>query len=612
MRKLLFVCLVIFALLAILQMDLPASPAPLRIMPVGDSITEGWPVPGGYRAPLYHLLTDAGYNVDFVGTLTNNSSSDLPDPDHEGHYGWRIDHIDGIIDTSLAAVDDPDVILLLIGTNDYSQNSQLANIVQRIESLIEKIATNRPYAKVILANLLVRDEPYNTEIETTFNPYLPGIAQRQQAMGRDVFYDDIRSAVPLEDLPDQLHPDATGYAKMATNWFGVITNLFDPEGSKSAPAIARVLGSGLASVKVIFSKPIADESAIPGNFSLGGGLSITHAALDQINKREVTLTTTLQQPLTTYSVTVNSVHDRTAAQLEISSNSIAFFSSQEGPPASSKVAEAANYQLVYSLNIPDMPNYEDGLTYNMDHHAGVSEFSRIAYYLELEQTNGISNFVWVSMDAFTDNVNLIGVPTVASGAFFQQPITSMNVQSSVPEIVVGTNLSGGNIEFWPQDYSMNNTALVPNASDGVYDWGDSPYPGNYGSMQVHNHDAGQVIFAFNRWGGYGGKADIGIGNYPSGEPDWTFAGNASSYAIKTLQVFVLPVPSIKQAYFAAPSQFSINWDARPGAGYSVFKKPALDTSVWTRIGGLTATSNIAVFIDFDVTNRAGFYRVSSP
>ena len=612
MWKLLFVFPAVFLSFVFLQMGLSASPPPIRIMPLGDSITEGWPVPGGYRAPLYRLLTDAGYNVDFVGTLTNNPSSDLADPDHEGHYGWRIDHIDGIIDAALDEVADPDIILLLLGTNDYTQSSQTNNAVQRLENLVVKMATNRPYARIVVANLLVRGEPYDTQIQTSFNPYLPNMAQSEYALGREVYFDDIRSAVPLEDLPDQLHPDATGYAKMATNWFGVITNLFSPEGSKSAPAIARAFGSGPANVTVVFSKPIADESAIPDNFNLDGGLSVTHAALDPATRREVTLTTSLQQPFTTYSVTVNGVRDRTAAQLEISSNSTASFNSVPSPGAGSKIAEASRYKLVYSLDIPDAPNYADGLAYTPDHRAEVSRFSRIAYFLELQPTNGASEFVWVSMDAFTTDVNLIGVPTVASGAFFQQPITNMNIQSSVPGIVAGTNLSGGNIEFWPQNYGLKNSANVPNAVDNIYDWGDSPYPGNYGSMQVHNHDARQVIFAFNRWGGYGGIADLGIGNNPFGESDWTFAGNASSYVIKTLQVFVLPTPNITRNYFEAPSQFSLNWDALSGSHYSVFKKLALDSSTWTKIGELTATSNRAAFIDSHASNTGSFYRISSP
>ncbi len=63
------------------------SPA-VRIMPLGDSITYGSPVAGGYRVPLYHMLTNAAYAVDYVGTATGNASADLPEINHEGHGGW--------------------------------------------------------------------------------------------------------------------------------------------------------------------------------------------------------------------------------------------------------------------------------------------------------------------------------------------------------------------------------------------------------------------------------------------------------------------------------------------------------------------------------------------
>ena len=42
-----------------------AQTPPIRVMPLGDSITQGT-VPGGYRNKLYQTLTAAGYNVDFV------------------------------------------------------------------------------------------------------------------------------------------------------------------------------------------------------------------------------------------------------------------------------------------------------------------------------------------------------------------------------------------------------------------------------------------------------------------------------------------------------------------------------------------------------------------
>src|SRR6185295_9508673 len=68
-----------------------AQTPPVRIMPLGDSITDGTAYGtagvGGYRGPLYTLLTNAGFNVDYIGTLTNNGAS-IPDHNHEGHSGW--------------------------------------------------------------------------------------------------------------------------------------------------------------------------------------------------------------------------------------------------------------------------------------------------------------------------------------------------------------------------------------------------------------------------------------------------------------------------------------------------------------------------------------------
>src|SRR5215216_4783367 len=68
----------------------------VRVMPLGDSITEGTQVPGGYRIGLWQRMAAAGYQVDYVGSQFNGPTS-LGDHDHEGHPGWRIDQIDANI-----------------------------------------------------------------------------------------------------------------------------------------------------------------------------------------------------------------------------------------------------------------------------------------------------------------------------------------------------------------------------------------------------------------------------------------------------------------------------------------------------------------------------------
>lgn len=201
------------------------------------------------------------------------------------------------------------------------------------------------------------------------------------------------------------------------------------------------------------------------------------------------------------------------------------------------VPEAKEYQLVYDL---DLGKLGLQVTYEADNHASIQRaFDRIAYMIELTDSAGETRFAYVSMDAFTTDVSKIGLPVLGSGAVFRQNVANMNVISNVTGVTAGVGLPGGNIEFWPNNYGPANSASVPNASGEVWDFGDEPAEprDGYGCLQVHNHAARQTILAVNNWRA-GGNADIGIGNRPTGNPDWTFAANASSYAAKRLRVLV--------------------------------------------------------------------------
>ena len=203
-------------------------PPVLRIMPLGDSITYGGGAAGGYRAPLYQLLTNAGHNVNFIGTQTGNGAASLPDPDHEGYPGATITNIYLNLSNIFRAVAEPDIVLLLLGVNDFLQQNDTARATNRLETLVVRMATNWPNAKIVVASLTEVSEPRNTLIQTTFNAFLPGICARQRALGRQVYFTDMHGAVPLADMPDQLHPNQLGYRKMATNWFAAVNLLVCP------------------------------------------------------------------------------------------------------------------------------------------------------------------------------------------------------------------------------------------------------------------------------------------------------------------------------------------------------------------------------------------------
>jgi sialate O-acetylesterase len=202
-----------------------------------------------------------------------------------------------------------------------------------------------------------------------------------------------------------------------------------------------------------------------------------------------------------------------------------------------KVPEAKEYKLVYDL---DLAKLGQTISYDVDNHDKIQQpFDRIAYFLELRGADGAEQYVYVSMDAFTDSLAKIGVPTLASGARFQEKVSNLNVYSNGRGIRGGTGLRGCNIEFWPDNYGTANSAGVPKASDQVYDFGDQPSDprDGYGSMQIHNYDAQQTLLAINHWR-EGKGADLGIGNQPQGNPDWTFAANAGNYEAKRLRVLV--------------------------------------------------------------------------
>src|SRR6185295_11991095 len=80
---------------AFFTVGMPSPPppgGPIGIMPLGDSLTHGHTIEGGYRIGLWPALVAAHSNIDFVGSAYNGPST-LEDRHHEGHVGWRIDQL---------------------------------------------------------------------------------------------------------------------------------------------------------------------------------------------------------------------------------------------------------------------------------------------------------------------------------------------------------------------------------------------------------------------------------------------------------------------------------------------------------------------------------------
>ncbi|MGC5396554.1 ricin-type beta-trefoil lectin domain protein [Streptomyces sp. DT20] len=189
-----------------------AAASALRVMPLGDSITDGLgsSTGNGYRGPLWDELSAKGYSLDFVGTSRAGS---MTDPDNEGHSGWRIDQIASIADASLSRYR-PNVVTLMIGTNDLGQNYQVPTAPDRLNSLIDQVVADAPDATVLVASLTVSTNPTIEANRGGYNQRIPGMVQAKQAAGQHVRYVDM-GALTTGDLADGLHPNDVGYRKMA-------------------------------------------------------------------------------------------------------------------------------------------------------------------------------------------------------------------------------------------------------------------------------------------------------------------------------------------------------------------------------------------------------------
>ena len=196
----------------------PCPNGPVRIMPLGDSITRGVGSTylEGYRRRLDLALNYDGYQVDFVGGLQDGR--DDFDRDHEGHGGW---HTEGGTDGGLVPnvydwlqANPADLILLHIGTNDISNGDQDIAELDRLLDEIDRYSTDIP---VVLARLINR-KTYSLET-AEYNQQISDLAMQRIASGDLLYLVDMEPALIYpDDMSDNVHPNDVGYYKMAAVW----------------------------------------------------------------------------------------------------------------------------------------------------------------------------------------------------------------------------------------------------------------------------------------------------------------------------------------------------------------------------------------------------------
>ncbi len=219
------------------------------VMPMGDSITHGFiytdpPLTDaymiGYRSTLWHDLIDAGYDIHFVGSQSSGASADPDfDPQHEGHGGYLTGDVATDVDTWLG-LNPPNVVLLHIGSNDYTNpSSPTPGSVNNVQTILDDIHLYGPVSDspiVVLLARIINQETPAPEI-TAFNDDVVSMAQNLIANGYKIIIVDQEHALTYpDDMSDALHPNTSGYDKMAQAWMNSLVT-FLPLCGQSPPTI---------------------------------------------------------------------------------------------------------------------------------------------------------------------------------------------------------------------------------------------------------------------------------------------------------------------------------------------------------------------------------------
>jgi hypothetical protein len=193
-----------------------------KILPLGDSITDGIGYAGGYRVELFSLALADGHDVTFVGGSANGPQmvDGQPFPrSHEGHSGWTVSQIDGIV-PSPALNPDPHIILLHIGTNDMYQMPSGAT--DRLETLIDAILMELPDSLLVVSNIIPL--PQSAGAVTTYNAPIPGMVMERANAGKHILFVNQFDDFPTSELGDGVHPNQAGYERMARKWYAAISD----------------------------------------------------------------------------------------------------------------------------------------------------------------------------------------------------------------------------------------------------------------------------------------------------------------------------------------------------------------------------------------------------
>ncbi len=200
-----------------------------KILPLGDSITQGGYERTSYRRTLWLKLKQNGFNVDFVGSQKEFHGASPPaklldfDLDHEGHWGWETNEIVDALPTWLESYT-ADIALVHLGTNDFDRGESIPLTLQDLSSVLSLLRESNPEITILLARIV----PMRFKNTHKFNTALSKWASTQSTpKSKLIIVDQHAGYYPLFYNYDKYHPNSWGEKRMADRWFDALSLILE-------------------------------------------------------------------------------------------------------------------------------------------------------------------------------------------------------------------------------------------------------------------------------------------------------------------------------------------------------------------------------------------------
>ncbi len=178
---------------ATITADQQVNLAPLTILALGDSLTEGLGVANddNYPAQLQASLQQMGYkNIEVVNSgLSGETSTGL------------VNRLDWVLQTK------PDITILTIGANDAIRGLDIATIEANIRTAVKKLQDNG--SEVILGGMQIYDNLGNDYVKS-FSAIYPRVAEDMNVPLIPFFLKGV-GGDPQLNQADAIHPTKEGY-----------------------------------------------------------------------------------------------------------------------------------------------------------------------------------------------------------------------------------------------------------------------------------------------------------------------------------------------------------------------------------------------------------------